>query len=173
MPTPLNRQTLASQLGAAVALAAVAGGLLTGCGTSRVVEYPYAKVAAAARERFVRIYPGGYYAKNAEVSEDPTKPRLDVFFNEIIDYEHAIETEVQVTGLDAGHTRIEATVTKNLRSWFMRWRSEDLEAAFLDVFAERLRTGKWPPFPWMTKKAVPEGGAAPPRLPAPDKPITP
>jgi len=134
-------------------------GTLFGGGTRRIVAAPYGEVAAAARERFVRIYPGGYFALRAEIAEDPTRPAMEVVFHEFVDYGQAFETEIRIVGLDDGQTRIEATVNRHLRRWHFRRRREDLEAAFLRAFAERLRTGAWPPMPWM--KAGAKAATAP------------
>jgi hypothetical protein len=176
-PTPVRR--LATFANLAVAVLAVAvfatacrteqpsdaepfdlAAMIVDSGTHRILAVPYATVAAAARERFVRIYPGGYFALRADIVETPGKNRLDITFHEFIDYAHVMETEIQITGLDDGHTRIEATVYRFYRNWHFRRRKEDFESAFLAVFAERLRTGTWPPMPWM-KTAAAESSDAP------------
>lgn len=131
-------------------------------GSRQVVAIPYAAVVAAARERFIRTYPGGHFALLAELGEDPEKNRLDITFHEFIDYAHVMETDLRIISLDDGRTRIEATVTKFYRSWYFRSRQEALEKALLEVFAERLRTGSWPPFPWK-----PSGSKTPAARPSP------
>jgi hypothetical protein len=129
---------------------------LFGGGSRRILDARYEDVATAARERFVRIYPGGYFALRADLVEDPEKPRLDIVFHEFVDYGHVFETEIHIVGLDDGRTRIEAKVNRFHRTWHFRRRREDLETAFLKVFDDRLRTGNWPPMPWMTAKEAPE-----------------
>jgi hypothetical protein len=141
--------------------------MITNRGTRRILAVPYETVAAAARERFVRIYPGGYFALRADIREDIEQPHLDITFHEFIDYAHVMETEIEITGLDDGRTRVEASVHRFYRNWHFRRRKEDFETAFLAVFAERLRSGTWPPMPWM-KTAETEADDATAPTPKPE-----
>jgi hypothetical protein len=123
--------------------------LLTGCGMTRTLNYPYTEVAEVLKNKFAKS-DDDFKSKKTLISDSDNAMELllDIKF----DFYYAIIADIDLKAKGSHSSVITLTITENFKSWSYKSRNKKLEKKFMAVLEKRLKTGKWDAMPWTDKE---------------------
>ncbi len=125
----------------------VAAACISGCASSRELNYPYDQVAEAAKEKFYLNNWTDFSTTKSMKVEKPGKD-LKITYYEWLFPDTKIYCQLEVYAEKGGGTTVYAYV-KDYDAWYSpMMHSWSKARKVLDVFEKRMSSGAWDPLPW-------------------------